>query len=206
MPRSFKMRQDIQFADPQARRQIAMTGSCTPQSTIPSEIYSMQTVTRGGVVRERDSSDSPAAPCPTSVAVLLAADIADHKSVLSLIERLECSFQNARTSEQLKNVRDLSAAIQQYMRNIGAGLQEQNRVAEIKIRVERHLGQALARLEKAKGGGDQRSNHRSRNATGGPPTLADIGIAKTQSSRWQAMASVPEGAFEKHIAKVKSSG
>src|SRR5215471_14762556 len=166
----------------------------------------METVSQGDVVQERDSADTPAVPYPPRAALVPAPAIEDHNSVPSLIEWLECSLQSARTSEQLKNVRDLSAAMQQHLRNIGAGLQEQNRVAEIKIRAERHLGQALARLEKAKGGGDQRSDHRSHDATGGPPTLADLGITKTQSSRWQAMASVSEDAFEKHIAKVKSRG
>jgi hypothetical protein len=61
-----------------------------------------------------------------------------------------------------------------------AGTEEQNGAAETKIRAERCLGEALARLEKATGGGDQRSDHRSHDATGGPPTLADIGITKTQ--------------------------
>src|SRR5262249_45482569 len=129
-----------------------------------------------------------------------------HQSVPCLMEQLERSLHSARTSEELKNIRGLSAAMQQYLRNIGAGLQEQNRAAETKIRAERRMGGALAGVGKAEGGGDQRSDHRSHDATAGRPTLADLGITKTQSSRWQAMASVPEADFEQHIAKVKGRG
>ena len=42
----------------------------------------------------------------------------------------------------------------------------------------------LREMEKNPGGGD----HRSHDVTGGPPTLADLGIEKTASHRWQVMA------------------
>jgi N6-adenosine-specific RNA methylase IME4 len=39
-----------------------------------------------------------------------------------------------------------------------------------------------------------------------PPSLAELGISKMQSSRWQAIAGVPDEAFEDHVAGVKQSG
>jgi hypothetical protein len=39
-----------------------------------------------------------------------------------------------------------------------------------------------------------------------PPSLAELGISKMQSSRWQAIAAVPDEAFEDHIAGIKESG
>jgi hypothetical protein len=188
-------------------QQFAIIGcSRILQSTVSSEIYAMETATLDEAVQERERSDTAAVPCPPSVAIAPTAAIVDPKSASSLIDRLESSLHNACTSEEVKELRDLSTAMRQYLRNIGASLQEQNRAAEIKIRAERRLGEALARLEKAKGGGDQRCDHRSHDATGGPLTLADIGITRTQSSRWQAMASVPPDDFEKHLAKVKDHG
>jgi hypothetical protein len=49
------------------------------------------------------------------------------------------------------------------------------------------------------GGGDQRT--KSRDAT---PKLEDIGITKTQSSRWQQMAALPKDAQAKLIEKAKN--
>ena len=38
-----------------------------------------------------------------------------------------------------------------------------------------------------------------------PPTLSDLGISKSQSSRWQLEASVPEEVFERHVVETKAA-
>ena len=38
------------------------------------------------------------------------------------------------------------------------------------------------------------------------PSLSDLGINKTQSSRWQKQASVPDEAFEKYLATAEKEG
>jgi hypothetical protein len=72
-------------------------------------------------------------------------------------------------------------------------------------RFSRRAGELLAEREPAKTGpkpelGDTVSPNPE------APTLADLGISKKQSSRWQAVASVPEPVFEQHIAETKSAG
>jgi hypothetical protein len=65
----------------------------------------------------------------------------------------------------------------------------------------------IAEMEKAKGVGDgsnqYRKSYRSHDATGRTLTLSDIGITKTQSSRWQQIASIPERIFERFIKDTK---
>ena len=39
-----------------------------------------------------------------------------------------------------------------------------------------------------------------------PDKLSDIGITKSQSHRWQAIAEIPEPVFEEHITKTKERG
>ena len=77
------------------------------------------------------------------------------------------------------------------MRNLGAGR-----------RAERRAGELLAEMEKAKASGSNQHQERLPPATA-PPKLADLGISKTQSSRWQKRAEIPEGEFEKQVAAVK---
>jgi len=43
------------------------------------------------------------------------------------------------------------------------------------------------------------------NAATCPPALADIGITRDESSRWQKVAAIPEAHFETAIAVAKSS-
>ena len=73
----------------------------------------------------------------------------------------------------------------------------QNRCAEIKIRAERKAGGMLAETEKNPGG--RPAENRSHDGTGFSPKLSDMGITKNDSSRWQSIASIPEGEFERHV-------
>ncbi len=77
---------------------------------------------------------------------------------------------------------------------------------EIRLRAERKAGQLLSKMEKNRGGGDRKSDHPSRGTTGDKSTLSDLGVTRDQSSRWQALAGVPEEDFEKSLgAKKKPS-
>ena len=72
-----------------------------------------------------------------------------------------------------------------------------NVAAELRIRAERRMGEALRETELAKGGGDQKSDHRSSRPTSDRlPSLSEIGISKDQSSRFQRLADIPDPVFE----------
>jgi hypothetical protein len=62
------------------------------------------------------------------------------------------------------------------------------------MRAERRAGEMLRDMEKAKGAkekGTKRGTTRSPAATASAPKLSDIGVTKTQSSRWQKLADKP---------------
>ena len=105
----------------------------------------------------------------------------------------------AHSYDEVKDIRDKTAAMVAYARQ--AGDNEMLKWAtEIKVRAERRAGEMLAE-SKANGerhgqGGNQA---KSPDATL-PPTLADIGISKSQSSRWQKLAAVPEEQFEQAVS------
>ncbi len=110
----------------------------------------------------------------------------------------------ARTLDDVKRVRDQAEALRLYVKQQEMGLQMQNDMAEIKLRAERRAGEILATMEKQDGGDAMRA--RSQGVTEVPPTLAELGIEKMQSHRWQLAAQVPEDVFERHVAEVKANG
>src|SRR5713101_6612610 len=95
--------------------------------------------------------------------------------------------------DDAKAIHDFAEAARVYARQARLGLEAQNDAAEIRLRAERKLGELLAVLPKQDGGDAARA--RSQAATEVPPRLGDLGITKTQSSRWQAIAAVPERVF-----------
>ena len=73
-------------------------------------------------------------------------------------------------------------------------LKGQNILAEGRIRAERKAGKLLKQMDKAKGAATKRGDIAS-------PRLADIGVTKKQSSRWQQQAKVPENSSEARIPR-----
>jgi site-specific DNA-methyltransferase (adenine-specific) len=126
---------------------------------------------------------------------------------LSPLARLETArrlLAEVRDVDEVKVIRDVAEAARIYARQARLGLEAQNDAAEIRLRAERKLGEILAALPKQDGGDAARA--RSHDATEVPPRLGDLGISKTQSSRWQAIAAVPEHVFDRHVADVREQG
>lgn len=73
---------------------------------------------------------------------------------------------------------------------------------EIKVRAERRCGELLSTTEKNKGAtvpGTNRGITRSDDSTASP-TLADMGLTKDESSRYQQLAAMPSEHFEAAVA------
>jgi len=90
----------------------------------------------------------------------------------------------------LRNILDLNEQHQ---------LEMQNQCAEIKIRAERRAGEIIPEQTKDKGGGDTSTGNRVLPVQ--KPKLSDLGISKSQSYRWQEIASIPEETFETYISE-----
>lgn len=103
--------------------------------------------------------------------------------------------------DEVKDIRDQAMAIQIYQRQ-ARNIDAEKKACEIRLRAERRCGQLLKEREMAKGAQGSGSNQhevRSQLATA-PETLSDLGISKTQSSRWQKLAAIPEEDFEATFA------
>jgi hypothetical protein len=105
--------------------------------------------------------------------------------------------------DEVKTIRDKAVALRAY------AMQAKDRVlidqaTEIRMRAERRVGELLAHMDKnagARGSGSNQHELRSHDATA--PTLSDLGINKSQSSRWQKLADLPEDDFEAVINKAQ---
>ena len=111
------------------------------------------------------------------------------------------AIQKAASAGEVKGIRDKAEALRIYAKQSGQSLEMQNKCAEIKLRAERRAGEILSEMDKNKGG---RRGMRFQGETAA--RLADIGINKMQSHRWQKMASIPAPDFESFLAKTKDLG
>jgi len=82
------------------------------------------------------------------------------------------------------------------------GDEAERQAREVRIRAARKAGEVLIRMAEA---GERQTQGGERlaksEATILPPSLADLGITNDLSSRWQQIAKVPEGEFEKGVAE-----
>jgi N6-adenosine-specific RNA methylase IME4 len=121
---------------------------------------------------------------------------------LAFFESAKQALAICATIDEVKEIRDRAEALRVYQRQSGESLTMQNQCCEIKLRAERRAGEILKGMPKqngARGTGKKVESH------DGTP-LSDLGINKNQSSRWQALADIPEPTFDEFIETTKSKG
>jgi N6-adenosine-specific RNA methylase IME4 len=107
--------------------------------------------------------------------------------------------------DEVKDIRDKAVAMQAYAKQA----KDRSLIAdatEIRMRAERRAGELLADMKKNKGGAEQGVGRRGKNAVAASnhiPTLADLGISKTQSSRWQRFAAMDSETFESNVVAAR---
>jgi hypothetical protein len=123
---------------------------------------------------------------------------------LAMLNRVVSQLAEIENIDEIKTIRDKAEAVRLYLKKQGAELELQNRAAAVKIQTERRLGELLEGMEKRTGGDAARA--RLHDATECPPRLADLGIEKTQSHRYQLVASIPENILNGFIEKTQADG
>ncbi|MEX2142602.1 MAG: hypothetical protein WD894_25335 [Pirellulales bacterium] len=119
---------------------------------------------------------------------------------LAVLGEAHRALAQAQTVEEVKELRDRAEAARTYAQRAMLGLEKQNQCAAYKLSCERKAGLLLMELNVH--GGRPAKEKRSQDAT----VLADLGINKSQSSRWQREARVPEELFELYVAKAQEEG
>jgi hypothetical protein len=119
------------------------------------------------------------------------------------------ALQKAKTIDEVKAVRDAAERLRLYLKQSKESLEMQNDAAEIGLRAERRAGQMLKESKESGDRAGAGENQYTRNGSSSvllPPTLKEIGVSKTDSSRWQQLASIPETEFENAIGQAKIAG
>jgi len=115
------------------------------------------------------------------------------------------ALMEAKTVDEVKEIRDKVEALRMYLKQQGASLEMQNHCAEISVRASRRAGEMLAEMPKNKGlNGSSVTGNTVLPVRDDTPTLEEIGLTKMQSSRFQAIASIPQEVFEQAIAETKT--
>jgi hypothetical protein len=114
-------------------------------------------------------------------------------------EAARAALAEARTVDEVKDIRDKAEAIRAYAR-MAKDVQLELDAGELRVRAERELGLRLI-AEKASGG---LPSHRPKKCPDrGQLTLEDLDISRNLSARCQKIASIPEPAFEASVARVR---
>ena len=124
--------------------------------------------------------------------------IKKERDLPEVLLELKSEIATCESIPQLKELKNRAKAWEVYYKASGFGLEAQNLGAELKIRAERRMGGLLP--EMVKKGGDKRWHPKLQDET-----LDDLGITKTQSSRYQQLAKIPEEDFERFFVDLRAS-
>jgi hypothetical protein len=121
-------------------------------------------------------------------------------------EQARTALAAAHRVDEVKDIRDKAEAMAAYARQA----KDQELIlwaTEIKVRAERRAGEMLATAAKngQRSGRGNPFSRMSERPTFAPPTLADMGLTRDDSSRFQQLASMSEAHFEAAVATAKDT-
>jgi hypothetical protein len=120
---------------------------------------------------------------------------------LAKYDAARAALEKAHTVDEVKDVRDKAEALRVYAKQAN-DIDMQNWAAEIRVRAERRAGELLKETPKQHGARGTGKKVESPNAT----PLSELGVTKTQSSKWQKLAGVDESDFENALRGIMGVG
>jgi hypothetical protein len=119
-------------------------------------------------------------------------------------EAARTALAEAHRVDEVKDIRDKAEAMAAYARQAKDSELIQY-ATEIKVRAERRCGELLARTEKNRGAAGSRESIAVERCDRDAPTLEDMGLSKSESSRYQQLAAMPAEHFETAVATAKAT-
>ncbi len=134
-----------------------------------------------------------------------AVDVEDLPGLVHF-NRARRELELAASIDEVKQIRDKAEAMRIYASQAKRSLKLQNLCAEIRIRAERKLGEMIKESGIKQNSSANLLRGRSVQPREKSHSLKDFDISKSQSSRYQMIASLSEKEFEKQIGITKESG
>lgn len=120
------------------------------------------------------------------------------------IQAATTAIAEAGSLAEVLRLHDQASALEAYVKAAKDSLATSNAAVALKLRCERRAGELLAEMEKKPPGPAPKD--RSHLATDLPQTLEDMGITKSDSSRWQREAKVDDATFEEYVSTCTDKG
>jgi phage N-6-adenine-methyltransferase len=141
----------------------------------------------------------------TAIEILPGANQHRRSKSLALIryENARNALAEATRVDEVKDIRDKAVAMMAYAAQ-AKDTELIGYATEIRYRAERKGGELLIELRE-NGGRDPGHGDRKSGLQTATPKLEDLGVTKTQSSRWQGLARLPEEKFEEKLQRAKAS-
>jgi N6-adenosine-specific RNA methylase IME4 len=130
----------------------------------------------------------------------------DEPREIILLSSAQRALAEAKTVDEVKDLRDKAVAVKAYAKKARLGKDLVVDASIIRLRAERKLGELLREINLANSApGNQHTGPVESKPSANPKTvsLAAIGISKSDSSRSQRVADLPEEEFERYIADQK---
>jgi hypothetical protein len=144
-----------------------------------------------------------AVPAPIRLveAELLAPDpvLAQEEHRLARLGDLRHALAAIRAMPEALHIRSAARALEVFLRQRQYSREMINDAVEIYLRASRRGGEILLTMEKNKGAATQSHDESA------PPTLAQLGLDRNQSSRLQRLARIPPAHFEVYLAETKAA-
>jgi len=119
---------------------------------------------------------------------------------LALYDNARRALAKAVAVDEVKSIRDKAVAMQAYARQ-AKDTTLITQATDIRMRAERRAGELLTEMAK-RGERVVRKNMKSQPATS---KLSDLGVTKTQSSRWQRLAALDADTFERQVERASKT-
>jgi phage N-6-adenine-methyltransferase len=137
-------------------------------------------------------------------------EIVARDNLIEVFEDMEKTIAEMTDIKEVLNTRNMAKGYEEawkaYYRSSGLGFEQMFMGWEAKIISERKMGEMLRDMEKNKGAMGVGSNqYEVRSHEDTTPVLEDLGISKTQSSRYQQIAKIDDEKFDKVVEQMKNS-